>query len=158
MIAECLLDADVLACAALRHPDEAGERKRRIALDLIEGAKFGTSGQVLQEFAVIVMRRAKPPLPAPMVHDWIEKLSLRPVAPVDTELVLHALLIGERYKLTPYQAGVVAAAGVLGAPVIYSQDLAHGAAFGSIRVRNPFIEDGSGEVTGKTGGGGWTAR
>jgi len=139
MIVECLLDADVLACAALRHPDEAGERKRRIALDLIEAAKFGLSGQVLQEFAVIVLRKAERPLPASLVHDWIERLSLRPVAPLDADLVIQALLIGERHKLSPYHAGVVAAAGVLGAPVIYSEDLEHGAAYGSVQVRNPFL-------------------
>lgn len=142
MIVECLLDADVLACAALRHPDEAGERKRHIALDLIERAKFGTSGQVLQEFAAIVMRKAERPLPATLVHDWIERLSLRPVAALDADLVLQALLIGERYRLSPYQAGVVAAAGALGAPVIYSGDLEHGAAFGPVQVRNPFLGAG----------------
>jgi len=139
MIVECLLDADVLACAALRHPDEAGERKRKIALDLIEGAKFGLSGQVLQEFATIVLRKAQRPLPATIVHDWIERLSLRPVAPLDADLVIQALLIGERHRLSPYHAGVVAAAGVLGAPVIYSEDLEHGAAYGAVQVRNPFL-------------------
>lgn len=140
MIVECLLDADVLACAALRHADEAGERKRRIALDLIEGARFGLSGQVLQEFATIVMRKAKPPLPANMVHDWIERLSLRPVVPLDADLVIQALLIGERHKLPPYQAGIVAAAGVLGATVIYSCDLENGAAYGPVRAQDPFLD------------------
>ncbi len=141
MIVECLLDADVLACAALRHADEAGERKRRIALDLIESTRFGLSGQVLQEFATIVMRKAKLPLPANLVHDWIERLSLRPVVPLDADLVIQALLIGERYRLSPYQAGVVAAAGVLGATLIYSGDLEHGAAYGVVRARNPFLDE-----------------
>ena len=143
MSVECILDADILAHAALRHDDAAGERKRRLALDLIETADFGVSGQILQEFAAILLTKARPSMPAPLVHDWVERLSLRPVAPLDADLVLQALLAGERHKLSPYRAGIVAAAGALGASVIYSEEMEHGARYGAVRIVNPFAADGS---------------
>ena len=57
------------------------ERKRARALDLLEEAEFGLSGQVLQEFFVTVTQKAKQPLSRTDAAEWIAKLSLRPVVP-----------------------------------------------------------------------------
>lgn len=53
------------------------------------------------------------------------------------KLLLQALEIEERYKITFGDALIVQAAGSCGAEAIYSEDLADGQSYGDVRVINP---------------------
>jgi predicted nucleic acid-binding protein len=60
MSVECFLDTNVLVYAAAGRGTD--EKKRQVALTLIEKEEFGISAQVLQEFYVTVTRKIEVPL------------------------------------------------------------------------------------------------
>lgn len=136
MNVEAFLDTNVLIYAALGHA-EAPEKSGR-ALDLIEAANFGLSGQVLSEFYSNATRKTAVPLTPDEATAWVVRLATVPVVPVDAELVQEAILTSRRYQLSYWDAAVVAAARRLGAPVLYTEDLSHGQSYGPVRVVNPF--------------------
>jgi predicted nucleic acid-binding protein len=51
--------------------------------------------------------------------------------------ILEALAIELRYSISFWDALIVQAAGISGATVVYSEDLADGQIYGSLRVVNP---------------------
>jgi predicted nucleic acid-binding protein len=137
MTVECFLDTNILLYAAAgRGPDEG---KRQRALDILEGAEFGTSAQVLQEFFVNATRKMKVPLTVLEAAEWIDRLVLRPVAPTDETLIKSAIGLSTRYQVSYRDAAVVAASLSLDAAVLYSEDLNHGQYYDKVRVVNPFL-------------------
>lgn len=138
MNVECFLDTNVLVYAAAGHGQEAEKQQR--ALQLIESTDFGLSAQVLQEFYVTVVRKVDVPLPPEQVLEWIEALQAFPCVSIDVSLVKIAAEISQRYRISYWDGAIVAAAECLNAPTIYSEDLNHDQHYGSVRVKNPFIE------------------
>jgi predicted nucleic acid-binding protein len=136
MTVECFLDTNILIYAALGKETE--EAKRKAANDLIAAASFGLSGQVMQEFYAVATRKTNRPLTPVEALEWIELLETFPCAPVDTSLVKRGAEISVRYRITPWDGTIVAAAELLGAGTLYSEDLTHGQRYGSVRVHNPF--------------------
>lgn len=137
MNASCFIDTNVLVYAATGHGTD--EMKRQRVLDVLEEAEFGTSGQVLQEFFVTVTRKVKKPLSALDAAEWIDRLALRPVIPIDAGLVKYAIKISGQYQISSWDAAIIAAAQSLEAPVLYTEDLNHGQLYESVRVINPFL-------------------
>ncbi len=136
MSVECFLDTNVLVYAAAG--DEETE-KRDTALRLIEETDFGLSAQVMQEFYVTVVRKAKVPLSPVAALEWIEQLRAFPCAVIDASLVMVAVENSERYRISYWDGAIVAAAESLQAPILYSEDLNHQQVYGSVRVMNPFF-------------------
>lgn len=137
MSVECFLDTNVLVYAAA-----AGERereKRQTALRLIEETEFGLSAQVMQEFYVAVVRKAEIPLTPVKALEWLEQLRVFPCTDIDSNLVIVAVEISERYRISYWDGAIVAAAESLEAPILYSEDLNHQQVYGSVRVLNPFV-------------------
>jgi predicted nucleic acid-binding protein len=137
MSADCFLDTNVLVYAAVGSGRD--EPKRRRALELIEGEDFATSAQVLQEFYVTVVKKAKRPLSAEEALEWIEHLSVFPCQPVDHQLVAIAIELSERFRISYWDAAILAAAMAQGARTLYSEDLNHGQHYGTVQVVNPFV-------------------
>lgn len=137
MNVDFFLDTNIPVYAATGHG--ADEMKRQRALDILEAAEFGTSGQVLQEFFVVVTRKVKRPLSPFDAAEWIDRLALRPVVPIDAGLVKLAIEISRRYQISHWDAAIIAAAQTLEAPVLYTEDLHHGQTYGSVRAVNPFV-------------------
>ena len=136
MSVECFLDTNVIVYAAAgRGPDEW---KRQRALDLLESTEFGTSAQVLQEFFVVVTRKARVAMLPAEAAEWVERLSLRPVATVDDALVKQAIHLSAHHRISYWDAAVIAAARNLEAPILYSEDLSHGHSYADVQVLNPF--------------------
>ena len=71
-----------------------------------------------------------------LVSDY---LAWEPIAN-DGAGVLEATDTGHRHRISFWDALIVVAARKADASVLYSDDLNHGQAFGSVRVRNPFVE------------------
>lgn len=136
MSVECFLDTNVLVYAAAGR--EAEEAKRERALVLIERENIGLSAQVLQEFYVTVTRKLEVSLSAEKAIEWVEQFDSFPCLPIDTSIVKIAAEISERYRLSYWDGAIVAAAEVLGAQTLYTEDLNHGQRYGSVRVHNPF--------------------
>jgi predicted nucleic acid-binding protein len=137
MTVEAFLDTNVLVYAATGSGKD--QPKRDKAQKLISSLDFGTSAQVLQEFYVTTVKKAARPLSAADALQWIEQLSELPCQPVDHRLVRIAIEYSGRYRLSYWDAAIVASAEALGARTLYSEDLNHGQFFGRLQVVNPFL-------------------
>jgi predicted nucleic acid-binding protein len=136
MTVECFLDTNILIYAALGKETE--ETKRKAANELISSAKFGLSAQVMQEFYAVSTRKTDRPLKPAEALEWIESLEDFPCAPLDTSLVKRGAEISVRYRISPWDGTIIAAAELLGARTLYTEDLNHGQSYGAVQVRNPF--------------------
>lgn len=141
MSVEAFVDTNVLlyaAAGALRYPE-----KNKRAWDIINSGNYAISGQVLAEFYVNATK-AKKGKPAPMEVDeataWVEKLSTVPVVPVDHFVVQQAVAYSQRYMINYWDAALVAAAEVIKASILYTEDLNHGQKYGTVTAMNPFRE------------------
>ena len=136
MNADVVLDTNVLVYAVSAAKDDAA--KRKTALDLLEKNVVGLSGQILQEFFVTVTKRSRRVLSADEALDWIETFEDLPIVPVDAPLVRKGAEIASRYRISYWDGAIIAAAERLGAPILYTEDLNHGQAYGAVKVINPF--------------------
>jgi predicted nucleic acid-binding protein len=136
MIAEVVLDTNVLVYAVSGTPDDA--KKQAVALELLETAEIGLSGQILQEFLVTATKKIRQPLSVDDALDWIETFEEFPCIPIDSALVRQGAEVALRYQLSYWDGAILAAAHRLGANVLYTEDLNHGQLYGSVRVVNPF--------------------
>jgi predicted nucleic acid-binding protein len=135
---ECFLDTNVLIYAAMGRLDEP--RKFEVASALVENKDFGLSGQVLAEFCVNATqpRRGRTPLTENELDLWVALLSDYPVQAVDTGIVQLGVAHSRRFRISYWDAALIAAAERLDAPVLYTEDLNHDQLYGSVRVVNPF--------------------
>jgi len=142
LIAETFLDTNILLYAAAGRRSAA--QRHAIAQGLLT-TQFGTSGQVLAEFYSNAVRRGPEPLSEDAATRWVELLAQKPFQPVDASLVQAAIEKSRRYDIPYGDAAILAAAEKLGCKTVYSDTLAHGKTYGSVRVVNPFLEDTSKE-------------
>ncbi len=132
------LDTNIVVYAAAARL--TAPRKWKIATDLMASADFALSAQVMAEFVNVVRRRLDPPMPEPLIADWLSRLARRPLAPVDGALVMRGREISERHVLNYYDGAIIAAAERLGCDTVVSEDLSDGQRYGAVTVRNPFKE------------------
>jgi predicted nucleic acid-binding protein len=118
---------------------EQAEPKRKRARELVLGADFGTSSQVLQEFYYNVRRKAHIALSSERAFAWVETLAKLPLVETDLALVRAAIVICERFRINYWDAAILAAAERLKAPIVYTEDLNHDQLYGAVRVVNPFL-------------------
>jgi predicted nucleic acid-binding protein len=136
MIAEAVLDTNVLVYAVSGAVDDAA--KRRIALDLIDTRDIGLSGQILQEFFVTVTKKNRRAMSPDDALDWIESFEDFPIVPIDASLVRRGAELSARYQISYWDGAVIAAAQALQAATLYTEDLNHNQLYGDVRVVNPF--------------------
>lgn len=89
-------------------------------------------------FYVTTTRKTERPLTKAEALDWIHRLRDRPFVEIDRDLVLSGIETADRYGINYYDGAILAAARRLGAPVVSTEDLAHGQNYGGVRVENPF--------------------
>ncbi len=53
-------------------------------------------------------------------------------------MVKQAIAISNRFKITYFDAAILAAAEAMGAKTVFTEDLNHGQHYGPVRVINPF--------------------
>lgn len=138
MIVECFLDTNILLYAASKNPVHRSKKKR--AVELIEKERFGLSVQVLQEFYVNATRKADFGMKPEIAIEWIENLEEFPCLGIEPSLVKTAAAASVRYGLSYWDGAIVAAAEAMGAPILYTEDLNHGQAYGTVRAVNPFLD------------------
>lgn len=137
MAVDAFLDTNVLIYAASSEPSEEAKRSR--AVDLIEAVSFGLSAQVLQEFYVTATRKVKRTLSPIKALWWLERFMPFPCVDIDAVLVHEAARRAALHQISYWDAAIIAAAERLGAPILYSEDLNHGQAYGPVKVVNPFL-------------------
>lgn len=104
-------------------------------------AERGTiSVQVLNEFAAVAMRKLRIPLGD--VREILDTVrAVCTVEPVTVATHDRGLAVFERYKFSFYDSLIIASALIVGAKVLYSEDLQHGQVIDrQLRVANPFLK------------------
>jgi predicted nucleic acid-binding protein len=96
------------------------------------------SVQVLNEFAVVALRKLKMPLNE--VREILDTIrAVCAVEPITVETHDRGLAVFERYRFSLYDSILVAAALISGAKILYSEDPQHGQIIDNqLRVTNPF--------------------
>lgn len=132
------VDTDVLLYAVSSRPEEAGKAERAAA---ILGARdLALSVQVLQEFYV---QATRPTTSVRLDHDvataLIRTFLRYPVQDITVNVLELALRHRERWRLSYWDAAIVAATRVLGCDTVLTEDLQNGQDFDGVRVVNPFL-------------------
>lgn len=100
------------------------------------------SVQVLNEYYVTVTRKLKPGMAPDEAWSDVEALKAWEPVPSDWKLLESARVLHRLFALSWWDALVVAAAQRAGCTALYSEDLADGADFGGVVVKNPFAFPG----------------
>jgi predicted nucleic acid-binding protein len=130
-------DSNILIYAFSNAADH--QAKRRLALELLGRTDWSLSGQVLQEFVsnIVKLRHG---LTAAQAAAAVESIvAHRPVCPVDAALVLLALEIQARYRVSYWDAAILAAARRMSCGLLFTEDLNHGQDYGGVVAINPFL-------------------
>lgn len=131
------VDTNILMYA---HDTSAGvkhERAKAVVAELWRERTGVVSTQVLQELAVNLRRKAGRPLDAKATRDIVADYLTWHVVVNGGDSILEALDLETRHQISFWDALVVQAAHVAGVEVLYSEDLADGQTYGSVRVINP---------------------
>jgi len=131
------VDTNILMYA---HDTTAGAkhaRARALVEELWRDRSGVVSTQVLQELSVNLRRKAGRPLDTKATREIVADYLTWQVIVNGGESILGALDLEERYQVAFWDALVLHAANASSAEVVYSEDLADGQTYGSVRVVNP---------------------
>lgn len=92
----------------------------------------------MAEFYSVALKKKY--LSEPVAARWISTLAEMPVVEVDARLVVEGVALSRRYKISYWDAALVAASQRGGADVLYTEDLNHGQMYDGVRVIDPFKE------------------
>jgi predicted nucleic acid-binding protein len=135
--AECFVDTNVLVYAVSTRPDEAA--KAAVARNILDSQDWAWSAQVAAEFVnVTTSSKRAERLTLQQAERWIDTWLAFPLAPLDAVTVKAAIQTAALFRISYFDAQIVAAARRLGCPLIYSEDLNDGQDYGGVRVINPF--------------------
>jgi predicted nucleic acid-binding protein len=116
----------------------SGDAAKADRVETLLSTRGVVSVQVLNEFAVVALRKLKMPLNE--IREILDTIrAVCAVEPITVETHDRGLAIFERYKFSLYDSMLVAAALIAGAKIIYSEDLQDGQVIDNqLRVTNPF--------------------
>ncbi|MBZ5642053.1 MAG: PIN domain-containing protein [Acidobacteriia bacterium] len=137
---KAFVDTNILVYAHDRTAGTKHERARALIDGLWRSEGGVISTQVLQELCVSLRRKPPRLLSTEELRRLIEDYMMWDIVVNTAESVVEALAIELRYKISFWDALIVQAAESSGAAILYSEDLADGQSYGSIRVVNPLRE------------------
>jgi predicted nucleic acid-binding protein len=137
MTAQYFIDSNVLLYAGSQHPDD--QAKRSVALELLRKPDLGFSAQVMQEYFNVAYTKARLGISLEVALENLEWLARRTTLPITPEIVILATRTAARFKISYWDAAIIAAAQELGCHTLYSEDLNHGQDYQGVRVINPFL-------------------
>jgi predicted nucleic acid-binding protein len=134
----CFVDTNVLLYA--QDPSLPDKRKRAVAwLDALADESLAViSPQVMNEFARNVLRKFRH-IDVDRLLDELELMTPLCRAPTTADTAIKGLLIHQRYKLSFYDAVLIASAISAECGIFLSEDLNHHQAIGALRIVNPFM-------------------
>ena len=131
------IDTNILLYSISRDPAE--EAKRDIAIALLETGNLALSVQVLQEFYVQATRATRPDALAHEIAVGLLRTWLRfNVQEITLPVMISALEIKAIYRLSYWDAAIVAAARALGCRELLSEDMSHGREVEGVTINDPF--------------------
>ncbi len=135
------VDTNVLLYAFSEDEPPKRERAQGLLDRLWQSGEGRLSTQVLQEFYVNATRKLAHPLSPGKAQAIVFCLSQWDYHRPDAEDILAAAVLAERYRISFWDALIVHSAEILGASLLWSEDLNSGQRFGALEVRNPFQEN-----------------
>lgn len=139
MSGKYFVDTNILVYA---HDRSAGVKHRRaqmLVAQLWESGEGVLSTQVLQELCVNVRRNTTHPMSAEELRRIIEDYCTWEVVSNTPESVVRALEIEQRYRTSFWDALILHTAERCGASILYSEDMAVGQRYGSLKIVNPLV-------------------
>lgn len=122
--------------------DKGDGKRQKLAKDLIvslwESRKGCVSIQVLQELYITMTRKATTPLLPEVASQIIAALAEWLHHIPNTDDILEAISIQQRYAISFWDAMIVNSACKMGCSILWTEDLNDGQVYGSTTVRNPF--------------------
>lgn len=137
---KCFVDTNILVYAHDRSTGAKHNKARELVEALWDSGGGVLSTQVLQELCVNLRRKSGSPLSLDEVRLLIRDYAAWEVVTNTPDSVLEALEIEIRYKISFWDALIIQAGRQSGASVLYSEDLAAGQRYGTIRVINPLVD------------------
>jgi len=127
-------DTNILVYAFL----DATKRERALEV-LSEGGLI--SIQVLNEFTNVALKKRKRSWPEIETAVGVIRARFPRVILLTVEIHAAAVILAREHGLSIYDALIVAAALEAGCDTLFSEDMQHQRAFGSLRIINPFLHD-----------------
>ena len=121
--------------------DSPGKQARARELLREEGNGIVVSAQVLGEFFVTVTRKLAVPLSPEAAAQAIDAFCQFRVQTLDSELVRSAVYRSQSSRLSYWDALIVESALIVGADVLFTEDLQDGQEIDGMRVVNPFHDE-----------------
>jgi len=124
--------------------DRSAPAKCRRSAELIRQAIAADTGtvsyQVAQEFFHVALKRFPKPMTLLEAEQYLRDV-FRPLLAVHSSIALlvEALSLQAKSKLSWYDALIVAAAIQAKCDLLYTEDLQHGQRFGNLQIVNPFL-------------------
>ena len=120
--------------------EPAKQARARAALDPGTADRLVTSAQVLGEFYVTVTRKFERAIEHDVADRMVERIARLPVVPIDAERVRAAIDGARTWRISYWDALILASARAAGCTRLLSEDLADGETYGGVRVENPFVD------------------
>ena len=136
-----LADTNILFYAVSADPAEAGKRVQALEV-LADRDNLALSVQVLAEF---YHQATRPSRASRLSHEealaFIDRLADIPIQAVTIEVFHRATELCDRYRISYWDAAILAAARMLGCDAVYSEDLSHSQEYDGVRIINPFLDE-----------------
>jgi predicted nucleic acid-binding protein len=136
---KAFVDTNILMYALDRSAGVKHERARALVEDLWHSGNGVLSVQVLQELCINLRRKAGDAFSLEDRREVIRNYSKWEVITNTAESILRALDLEVRYRMSFWDALIMQAANEAKASILYSEDLASGQHYGTVRVVNPFL-------------------
>jgi predicted nucleic acid-binding protein len=133
------LDANVLVYANDSRDAAKQSRAIQVVAECIRQGTGVVSTQVLQEYAAVALGKLDQDLD--VVLRQLLLLESLEIVQITPELVRRALEIQARYRISYWDAAIVAAAEHAKCSVLLSEDLTPGQLYATVRVEDPFSVD-----------------
>src|ERR1035438_6308343 len=139
MNARFFLDTNIFVYSFDRDSASKARRATQLIHQAVATRKGMVSYQVVQEFFNVALRRFAQPMTVAEAEQYLGTV-FRPLLTVHSSQALYAeaLHLQHRYRLSWYDALIVAGAIEAQCGTLYSEDLQHGQRFNDLRIENPF--------------------
>jgi predicted nucleic acid-binding protein len=134
------IDTNVLVYAHDRSETRKQPIARAVLDDLWQRRAGSLSTQVLQEFYVVATSKFDPPMSPFDAREIIALYGEWLLVEIDVTLILAASKLGERHKMSFWDALIVEAADRSGATRLLTEDLQDGRRIRGVRIVNPFAD------------------
>ncbi len=133
-------DTNILVYAYDSHLPDKQQKAQNIVLSGVREGNGVLSTQVLGEFFMVVTKKINKPLSVSDARDIIKYMGRMKVQEIDVLIVERALDTLEQYKISYWDALIIAAAERARCKRILSEDLNAGQIYHGIEITNPFFD------------------